>query len=245
MPLDFRGLHWLDGETVSFRFPLVSVLPGFATAVATAFATALCLAEAPVAEWTQIDSDRGITVSRKEQPGCGLPAFRGVGKVKGGVLQVLALMLDSDAVEEWAYGVDEAKLLKRIDQNHDLIYLYSDIPWPVRDRDMIVNREVEVLQPGEEFIIRLRCEPDAVPEVSGTVRVKTCRSSFHLRRVDAETTEVDYEMSLDPAGLLPKWAGNYVAKAVPFKTLVGIEERAEKTAGQYEAVVKRFSTASF
>ena len=88
-------------------------------------------------------------------------------------------------------------------------------------------------------------EESKLPEVSGTVRVKKCQSGFHLRRLDANSTEIDYEMSLDPAGLLPKWAGSYVAKHVPFKTLVALEETAQATRGKYEAVVQRWSGATF
>jgi hypothetical protein len=208
--------------------------------------TAVSNAEAPPEPgWNIIDEQRGITVSRREQPGRGLPAFRGQGPVQGGVLQILALMLDSDSVEHWAYGIDDARLLRRIDESQDLIYLYADVPWPVRDRDMVLRRTLRVIKPGEEFQLDLACEPNAVPEVSGAVRVKQCRSAFHLRRLSSGRTEVDYHMSLDPGGLLPKWAGNYVAKHVPFKTLMAIEARAEATQGKYEAVVQRWSVASF
>lgn len=220
---------------------MFAVLP----AVATLWVSSVSVAEAPGKEWNVIDERRGITVSRKEQPDCGLPAFRGKGTIQGDVVQILALMLDSDAVEQWAYGVDDARRLKRINENQDLIYLYSDIPWPVRDRDMIVRRTVTVIKPGEEFRIDLKCEPDAVPEKSGVVRVRKCSSGFHLRRITADTTEIDYDMSLDPAGLLPKWAANYVAKTVPYKTLITLEERADKSRAKYEAVIQRWSTATF
>ena len=217
----------------------------FLPALASLFVAALCVAEAPSGGWSVIEEERGITVSRREQPGCGLPSFRGQGPVRGGVLQILALMLDSSSVSLWANGVNESHTLKRIDENVELIYLYSDLPWPVRDRDMIVRRTVEVVKPGEEFYIHLKCEPTAAAEVDGAVRVKKCKSGFRLRRLDASNTEIDYEMNLDPAGLLPKWAGSYVAKHVPFKTLVALEERAAETRGKYEAVVQRWSAASF
>ena len=205
----------------------------------------LCFAETPLGAWNVINEERGITVSRREQPGCGLPSFRGQGPVRGSVLQILALMLDSSSVEAWAYGVDQSRSLKRISENEELIYLYSDVPWPVRDRDMVLRRTVEVVKPGEEFHIHLKCEPTATPEVSGAIRVKKCKSGFHLRRLDDTSTEIDYEMTLDPAGLLPKWASNYVAKNVPFKTLVALERKTAESRGKYEAVVRRWSAASF
>jgi hypothetical protein len=193
--------------------------------------------------WVVVDKERGITSSRREQPGCGLPSFRGQGKVNGNVLQVLAMMLDIDTVPKWAYGVDEAHLVHRSDPRSEVVYLYSDVPWPVRDRDMIVQRDTEVLKPGEEFLMHLQCRPEARPERSGVVRVKKCKSSFHLRKVDAEHTEVDYVMSLDPGGHLPDWVSGFVSKTVPYKTLVAIEERAEKSRGDYETVVTQWRTA--
>lgn len=233
LALDNTRRSWLDVKVKVSRF--------FA-AILSVLAAGSVAADDP-APWNVIETERGITISRREQPGCGLPAFRGEGPVRGGVLQVLAAMLDIETVHLWAYGIDEARLVRRIDARTDLVYLYSDLPWPVRDRDMIVRREIEVVKPGSEFTIRLRCEPDAVPVRDGRVRVPECRSTFALRKLKADTTEVDYVMSLDPGGILPKWASNWVAKHVPFKTLVAIEERTDESRGQYEAVVQRWSTA--
>lgn len=209
------------------------------------FVAGLCFAQDQLAvgAWKVVDRDRGITLSRREQPGCGLPAFRGQGHVQGGVLQVLSVMLDMSILHRWAYGVDEAHIIKHIDARTEILYLYSDLPWPVRDRDMIVRKEVDVIKPGEEFRIRLSCAPEASPVREGVIRVPRCSSTFLVRKVDAETTDIDYIMSLDPAGLLPKWAGSFVAKQVPFSTLVAIEERASESKGKYEASIRRWSAA--
>lgn len=204
--------------------------------------TTLGLASDPVG-WVVVDRERGITSSRREQPGCGLASFRGQGKVKGNVLQVLSMMLDIKTVPEWAFGVDDAELVKRHDIRTEIIYLYSDIPWPVRDRDMVARRETEVLKPGEEFRINLECTPEVRPEIDGAVRVRKCKSTFHLRKVDAEHTEIDYVMSLDPGGHLPDWVSGFVSKTVPFKTLVAIEEHAEESRGRYDLAVAHWSTA--
>jgi hypothetical protein len=193
--------------------------------------------------WTVVDQERGITSSRREQPGCCLPSFRGQGKVEGNVLQVLAMLLDVDNVPKWAFGTDEAKLLKRLDAKSELVYVYSDVQWPVRDRDMVVVRDIEVIKPGEEFRMGLRCVDGKREERSGVVRIHRCSSSLVLRKAGPSHTEIDYTMSLDPAGHLPEWVSGWVSKAVPFKTLVAIEETAHAKEGQYEAVMKRWSTA--
>jgi hypothetical protein len=204
--------------------------------------TTLCLADDGGA-WTVIDRTRGLTISRRVQSNCSLPSFRGQGKIQGNVLQVLAVMLDLNAVERWAHGVTSSRSLKRIDARTHLVYLQSDLPWPVRDRDMIVRSVVEVVKPAEEFRVRLHCEPTAQPERDGFIRVQTCDSTLHLRKVDAGTTEVDYVMTLDPAGHLPRWSAELVTKSTPFKTLVALEERAHESQGQYAASVRSWAAA--
>lgn len=193
--------------------------------------------------WTVIDRERGITVSRRVQPGCAMPSFRGQGRIRGNVLQVLAVILDLDEVQRWAHGVHRSGPIRRIDERTYLLHLASDLPWPVRDRDMVVRTRVEVVRPREEFHISLRCEPDAKPEQEDMIRVRRCHSSLHVRKIDADITEVDYVMTLDPAGYLPRWGVEWVTKATPFKTLVALEEQAARTKGQYTAFVRAWSAA--
>jgi len=204
---------------------------------------AVCLADDGGQGWTIIERNRGITVSRRVQPGCALPSFRGQGRIEGNVVQLLAVMLDLDHVGAWANGVSVSRPIKRLDARTNLVYLTSDLPWPIRDRDMIVRAEVEVLRPAEEFRITLGCEPGAQAERSGVIRVKRCHSTFHLRQVDAKTTEIDYVMTLDPAGYLPAWSSEMVTKSTPFKTLVALEERAAASMGKYTAAVRTWSSA--
>jgi hypothetical protein len=193
--------------------------------------------------WTVIDQKRGITMSKRVQPGCALPSFRGQGRIEGNVLQLLAVMLDLDRVASWAHGVSDSRVLSRIDARAHMIYLHSDLPWPVRDRDMVVRSKVEVLRPQEEFRVTLECKPSAEEERSGTIRIKRCYSTFHLRKVDARTTEVDYTMTLDPGGHLPSWSTELITKSTPFKTLVALEERAAASMGEYAAAVRSWSAA--
>jgi len=195
--------------------------------------------------WSVIDVDRGITVSRREQPGAGMPAFRGQGAISGNVLQMVSLLEDPTSTQRWACGVDETKVLKRKDARTDYIYVYSDLPWPVRDRDMVVRREMIVVEPGQKFRMELHCEKGIAPERDGVVRVTTCESIFAMEKQDLMHTRFDYMMMLDPAGALPKWAGAWVSKHAPFRTLEAIERETNATTEtkHYAAAVKRWSAA--
>lgn len=208
---------------------------------------ALCLAEASAdanhSSWKFENREHGITVSRRERSGRALSAFRGEGKLKAEALKVLAVILDTREVEHWAYGITSARSVRHVDDRNELVYLYSNTPWPVRDRDMVVRRTVSVIKPGQEFAVTLRCEPGAAPERKGIIRVRACESSFRVRKVDQTTTEIVYEMSLDPQGSLPQWASSFVARTAPVKTLLAIQERAARSDNRYAAFVQRWSDA--
>ena len=210
---------------------------------AAGLVTAAVRAEAGLGGWTVERRERGITVSRRERAGDAMAAFRGEGRVRAHVLQVLAVILDVHEVERWAYGITDARLVRNVDDRTELVYLYSDTPWPVRDRDMVVRRSVHIVEPGTEFGVSIRCEPAAAPIRNGVIRVQDCDSSFRIRKLDAETTEIIYEMSLDPEGSLPHWASAWVARTAPVRTLLAIETRAASNRGRYASFVQRWSTA--
>lgn len=200
------------------------------------------LAEATTGGAWRVESrERGITISRRERSNDTMPAFRGEGRIKASVLKALAVILDTREVERWAYGVSRARSVKQIDERNEVVYLYSNTPWPVRDRDMVVLRTVSIIKPGEEFSVSLRCQPNASPVRSGIIRVRDCDSSFRLKKIDANTTEISYEMSLDPEGRVPQWASTWVTRNAPVKTLLAIEERASRPDNRYASFIQRWS----
>jgi hypothetical protein len=201
------------------------------------------LADADLGAWKFERRESGITVSRRGATGNMLPAFRGEGTAKVHVLSALAVILDVREVERWAYGVTDARSVRHVDDRTEIVYLYSDTPWPVRDRDMVVRRTVSILTPGSEYAVSIVCEPNAVPEREGLIRVRDCDSSFRLRKLDAHRTEIVYEMSLDPEGAVPQWASAFLARTAPVKTLLAIESRASRNQGRYAAFIRRWATA--
>lgn len=193
--------------------------------------------------WKFDRRESGVTVSRRSGNGRSLPAFRGEGLLKVHVLSALAVILDVREVERWAYGVTDARSVRHVDDRTEIVYLYSDTPWPVRDRDMVVRRTVSIIKPGHEFAVSIMCEPEAAPERGGVIRVRDCDSSFRVRKVDAQTTEVTYEVSLDPEGALPHWASAFLARTAPVKTLLAIESRASRNQSRYAAFIRHWANA--
>jgi hypothetical protein len=193
---------------------------------ATWLLVCLCSTGAQAQEpgWTVVGREGGVTISRRAGPE-DEPAFRGRGSIRGKVEDVLALLSDAHSINQWAYGISRVELVKQLGPNVDVIYLFSHTPWPIRDRDMVVRREIKELRPGDEYRITLRCQAGIRPANWGIVRVNKCESGFRLRRVDDQTTEITYWASVDDAGHLPHWTIAWVARQVPSRTIAAIQEQ--------------------
>ncbi len=185
----------------------------------------------PPSDWQRLKQEKGIVVSTREEPGQPLPRLRAQGTITGNVLDVLAVVLDDARADEWAKGSTHVETLRTIDARTQLVYTRSEQPWPIHDRDLVMRRTVEVIEPGEQFRLHMVCAPDEKPKTVGVVRVRECESTLLLRKVDAHTTAVDYQLRLDPGGRVPPGLVRWASERVPFDTLVALERQVKQTSG--------------
>jgi len=193
--------------------------------------------------WRTTHREQGIVVSTRELPGQALPSFRGEGNVAGSLLHVLAVVLDDARSKEWAKNADSSEVLKVVDPATQFVYSRSHQTWPVRDRDLVMKRTVEVLEPGVAFRVRLVCVKGEKPELEGVIRIEDCDTTFVLRKVDENTTHVDYRVRADPGGNNPDWAVKWASKNIPLETLTALRKQLVKTRGQYGGVMRRWGDA--
>jgi hypothetical protein len=60
--------------------------------------------------------------------------------------------------------------------------------------------------------------------------------------VNADTTYVDYQVSVDPGGSIPEWLVKRSSREIPMSTLIALEQQAEKTQGEYDEVEQEWAT---
>jgi hypothetical protein len=193
--------------------------------------------------WRKIYEEQGVVVSTLEEPGQELPRFRGQATLKGDVLHVLAILLDDARSKEWAKSADEAEVLRKIDERTAIVYSRSHQTWPVKDRDLVMKRKIEILDPGQAFRVHLVCIPGERPSVKGVIRLAHCETNIELKKVDATHTFVDYRVRADPGGHSPSFLVRWASKSIPLDTLTALGKQIERTRGQYAAVVKAWQDA--
>jgi hypothetical protein len=200
-------------------------------------------AEAASGEWRFVTREKGVLVSTRTEQGRSHPTFRGEATVDGSVLHVLSVVLDSQNATKWVRGADQVEVLGRKDARSEQVRMITDLPWPIRDREMVMERSVKVLVPGREFDVRFACASALRPEQGSYVRVHECDSHFHIKAVDAGHTYVDYRAYLDPGGGLPNWGVRWMEKRVAVDTLSRLVRQLGRTVGKYDAAIARWAEA--
>lgn len=197
-----------------------------------------------VSDWEVIAERDGIVVSRRPVEGRGFPQLRSVAEVPGTPYEILAILLDVSAHVDWRPDCVESKTVRRIDTWRSIVYTRTDAPWPVSDREVVVENEVIFIDPPSKVKVTFAAvmAPD-VERRRGTVRMKTATGFFEIEAIDDARSLVHYEVDVDPGGSLPDWLVSMQSTRHPLETLVGLRRRLEETRGQYGAQIARFPSA--
>jgi hypothetical protein len=204
---------------------LIGAIPGFAQA----------------SDWEIIAESDGIIVSRRPVQGRGFPQLRAVGEVPGTPYEVLAVLLDVSTHVRWLPDCVESRSLREPDTWRYIIYTRTDAPWPVSDREAIIENEVIFVDPPSK--VKLTFEAIAAPEVPharGTIRMRSVKGYYSIEAIDARRSLVQYEIDADPAGALPAWLIAMQSTRNPYQTVAGLRRHLNETRGQYQAQIDSF-----
>lgn len=193
------------------------------------------------ADWEAITERDGIVVSRRPVEGRGFPQLRAVGEVQGTPYEILAVLLDVPAHVKWLPDCMESRTLRRLDAWRYIIYTRTDAPWPVSDREAVIENEVIFLEPPRKVKVTFEALPAAdIAQASGTVRMTYLNGYYSIEAIDDRRSLVQYELDADPAGFLPAWLVTYQSTRNPLQTIAGLRARLQATRGQHDAEIARF-----
>lgn len=210
---------------------------GATPAAASAKRSSASDASAPVVEpgWTLVVEEHGIVVSSQPSERSALPVFRGVGRVEAPLLEVLAVVTDAARHHEWIFSCSDSALVAQTSEASGIVYNRTDAPWPVPDRDVVLDSRVEVLDGEREVIVRFSAtaHPER-PPLDGVVRMPYLQGHYHLWAEDDTHTRVEYQVDSDPGGTLPTWLATRGTRDMPVETLRALRTQLARTRGAYD-----------
>jgi uncharacterized protein YndB with AHSA1/START domain len=177
-------------------------------------------------KWEQIDVDDGIRVWKHEIPGQELPGFRGEVTMDASMEDVYKAITDWKQHTKWMHRCVESLELKHIDDSHSLMYNRTDAPWPVWDRDVILDTRIERAADGKSILLKFQnTESSLKPTPEKVVRMPHLVGFYKLVALGEKKTKVTYQVEANPGGSLPTWMAKRVTKELPYTTLDMLRER--------------------
>jgi len=131
--------------------------------------------------------------------------------------QLEQLMLDVPGYTRWQYNTIDAKPIKIISESEQIYRTVIEAPWPVTDRDMVVNIKVKYNQLNRGMMITTESKAGVLPPADGFVRIPSSRGTWVVQQKNKDHLQVRYTMQIDPGGEVPAWLVNWVCAQAPYQ----------------------------
>jgi START domain len=182
--------------------------------------------EARAGSWKQVDDDDGIKVWRLEIPGREFPGFRGETVIPASAERIVSVLKRVEQHTQWMHRCSASEIIQRFDDDHVVIYNRTDTPWPVWDRDAILD--TFFTRSTDDQLITLtfqNADPTRRTLPENVVRMPRLVGYYKMWRLGPEQTKVVYQVEVDIGGSVPRFIAERVARDMPYETLARLRAR--------------------
>lgn len=180
------------------------------------------------ADWTLKRTNDGINIYTKTVSASGLKGIKVKCSLPAKLSQMVALIMDVDAGEEWVYGTKSSTLLKKVSPSELYYYSEVDIPWPLSNRDFIAHLMVSQDPRTKVVTIKGPTEANYLPVKKNIVRVNHSNGKWILTPTKNNVIQIEYTLEVDPGGTIPVWLVNLFATSGPTETFKKMKAQIQK-----------------
>ena len=178
-------------------------------------------------EWKLKKDANDIKIYTRSVPNEKLDEYKAVTTIKTSIENVLQELISAPKYyDQCESGI--SYYIKKLEDNQHLFYARKDLPWPVKDRDLITLLTVEKIT-DTKYKLKLESLPNAIEEREKTIRIKKLMGFWLLEKID-DSTKVTQQLFVNPEGSLPAFVTNSLLIKGPFKTFSELR----KTLNNYE-----------
>ena len=188
--------------------------------------------------WKLIAEEEGIKVFSQPVTYSKIKALKVECELKASSSELVALLLDVDAAEDWVYHTKSCILLRKVSDSELFYYSEVSLPWPLDNRDFVAH--VKVTQDPATKIVTVNAPaiPGWVTEKKGIVRINHSVGHWIIKPLQKGKIKLEYTLQVDPGGGVPAWAVNTFAAQGPIESFKNMREQLE--AAKYKNVALGF-----
>jgi hypothetical protein len=167
-------------------------------------------------EWNLESDDGEIQTYTRYLEGMSLRAFKVVTSVDAPLPQTLMFLNDSTQFHRWINMMKEAHILQQTDPDGvSYNHMITKVPWPIRNRDVVVRATVEYNKELGEVLIHSKAAPDFIPHDEDLVRIRESSASWKITKLSNGKLRLELTSHAEPGGSIPKWLSNMVVLQLP------------------------------
>ncbi|WP_372768659.1 START domain-containing protein [Pseudoalteromonas sp.] len=174
-------------------------------------------------EWQRVKNKHGIEVYQHALPN-GLLKLKAYMLTEGCLASFEALLLDTQNAEQWLSSAQSVKVIESPSPDEHLVYTRFNAPWPIQNRDMVTYSRI-FRTSNSQTQIGIQAAPNVYPMQDNYIRIEHVEASWVINQGSQNSISIEYQAIADPAGKIPYWLGNSVAKSNVFKTFKKMRER--------------------
>jgi len=172
--------------------------------------------------WRLKKDRNGVKIYSRDYPNSKFKEYKAVMVVNTSLQKVKDIVLDADNLKNWNYKTSESRLVKKIDDNNFIFYLFNDMPWPILNRDHV--SDVVVTYPTVKSIqINITPNNDILPKNKGTVRITNFKG-FWLLEQTSKGVAITHQLFGDPEGGVPSWLVNFQLVKSPYTSFNNLKD---------------------
>jgi hypothetical protein len=179
------------------------------------FSVGICIAQT---EWSLKKDKDGIKVYTGKLSDSKFNAIRVSCILNGTLSSLAAIVLQPTIQPEWVIATKTAKLEKQLSPNHLYYYAIASLPWPMVNRDMVIDLLIHQDSLSKKMTITANTINRVLPEIAGLQRVPFSHATWEVTPMGLNRIQIEYTLKINPGGGIPPWMVNmFIAKA-PFET---------------------------
>lgn len=176
----------------------------------------------------RVDKDKdGIRISTRAVEGWTIREIRGETRYTGRLSSLVAAISDPAAAPALNEFVVESTVQNRDSDTRYQQYSLTKMPWPLTDRDVLMQREIAQDPATLAVTIADTAISEGMAEKKNLVRIKRSRQQWTLTPTADGSVAVELRMLTDPNGPIPSSLLNKLSISTPFRTLGELKELAQ------------------
>lgn len=128
----------------------------------------------------------------------------------------------------WQYNMMHAEVIQKISDNEISYLSHINAPWPVEDREMVVNLRVLPGLTDHQIHIEMNTLQTDRPVANGFLRVPFMHGRWTVKEVQNNSLQAEYILQIDPGGTIPAWLVNLAMAEGPYVSFRNLKKQLEK-----------------